>query len=448
MPNLGLQAELRQTLELQLAPRLIQMLKILNLSYADLVDRIHKEAEENVTLEVERPDEYAEFIKYLISDKKIKKEVNFEEMPGLENIGKVTKTLEEHLLEQLEYEELDPKQKEIATQIIENIDDFGFVINYPALREKIMQKYKLSRPTIDKVLEIVQGFEPEGVGARDVKECLAIQIREYNFESEELQNILTLAVEKHFGAISEANIPKLASDLNISETAATEILNFIKNNLNPNPGLAFGGETRYIIPSFSVEEDHKGNYKLINLETRYGPSLNLSQQYLKMLDNPKTDQKTREFLQEKLKRAKQLIEDFAKRSETLEKIVRKIIDTQQAFFSKGMLWLTPLSQKQLADEFGLHPSTISRTVAEKYIQTPKGLFPLRVLCPRGPKGFTVIKLKSMLEEIIGSEDKKEPLSDKALAEKMHTLGAKIDRRTAAYYRKELNIPTAEDRAKK
>lgn len=448
MPNLGLQAELRQTLELQLAPRLIQMLKILNLSYADLVDRIHKEAEENVTLEVERPDEYAEFIKYLISDKKIKKEVNFEEMPGLENIGKVTKTLEEHLLEQLEYEELEPKQKVIATQIIENIDDFGFVINYPALREKIMQKHKLSRPTVDKILEIIQGFEPEGVGARDVKECLAIQIREYNFESEELQNILTLAVEKHFGAISEANITKLASDLKITETAATEILNFIKSNLNPNPGLAFGGETRYIIPSFSVEEGKNGDYQLINLETRYGPSLNLSQQYLKMLDNPKTDQKTKEFLQEKLKRAKQLIEDFAKRSETLEKIVRKIIDTQQAFFSKGMLWLTPLSQKQLADEFGLHPSTISRTVAEKYIQTPKGLFPLRVMCPRGPKGFTVIKLKSMLEEIIEAEDKKEPLSDKALAEKMHTLGAKIDRRTAAYYRKELNIPIAEDRAKK
>ncbi len=197
-----------------------------------------------------------------------------------------------------------------------------------------------------------------------------------------------------------------------------------------------------------MEEGKNGEYKLINLETRYGPSLNLSQQYLKMLDNPKTDQKTREFLQEKLKRAKQLIEDFAKRSETLEKIVRKIIDTQQAFFSKGMLWLTPLSQKQLADEFGLHPSTISRTVAEKYIQTPKGLFPLRVMCPRGPKGFTVIKLKSMLEEIIDSEDKKEPLSDKALAEKMHTLGAKIDRRTAAYYRKELNIPIAEERAKK
>ncbi|MDI6731398.1 MAG: RNA polymerase factor sigma-54 [Candidatus Margulisbacteria bacterium] len=445
MPDLGLQPELRQTLELQLAPRLIQMLKILNLSYADLVERINKEAEENVVLEVERQDQYLELIRYLNSDKKIKKEADFSEMPGLENVKKVAESLEEHLLHQLELENLDPAPKNIGQKIIGNIDDFGFVVNYPALREKIMAEFSVSRPTVDKVLKIIQGFEPEGVGARDAKECLLIQIGAYSFENEELQDILYQAVEKYLPAIAEGNLTQLAAGLKVSQSAATEIINFIKNNLNPNPGQAFGGETKFIIPSFSVEKSGAG-YQVINLETRYGPTLNLSRQYQKMLENPKTDEKTRTFLLEKLKRAKDLMEDFAKRTETLEKIVRKIIETQEAFFDKGIVFLTPLSQKSLAQEYGLHPSTISRTVAEKYIQTEKGAFPLKFLCPRGTKGFTVPRLKDMVSEIIKGEDKNNPLSDGEITEKMHALGAKIDRRTTAYYRKELKIPSADDRA--
>ncbi len=444
MAELNLQPEVRQTLEILLAPRMLQMLKTLSLSYTDLVAQITKEAEENPVLEVERRDEYVEFMRYLTSDRKIKKEADFVDLPGLENIGNIEKTLEQHLLEQLELEDLEPPYYDLAKRIIENINDFGLVINYPRLREKIMAEFSVSRPTVDKALKIVQTFEPEGVGARDIKECLLIQIREHNFENQALQDILTKVVEKHLDDISNKEFGKIAKALNLPESGINEIANFIKNNLNPNPGSIFGGQTRHVIPSFAVEQTDKG-FKIVNLETSYGPKINLSVYYLKMLDDPKTDAKTKDFLQEKLKIAKNLIEDFSKRSETLDKIVRKIVATQEDFLRKGITWLSPLSQKSLADEFGRHPSTISRTVTAKYIQTPQGLFPLKYLCPRGPKGLTVARIKAMLAEIITAEDKTKPLSDSQITALMKKQGAKIDRRTVAYYRKEINIPSLKER---
>jgi len=432
------------TLEIMLSPRLLQMLKVLSLPYIELVNKINQEAEENPVLEVERQDEYVEFVRYLTSDKKIKKEADFEALPGLENISSSEKSLESHLIEQLNLEDLDEPQHSIALMIIENIDDFGYLINYPRLREEIMAKFNLSRPTVDNVLKIVQAFEPEGVGARDLKECLLIQAREYNFENETLQKLIEQAIAKHLDALAQEKFALVADELGISENGARELAVFIKNNLNPHPGAAFGGETRHIIPSFAIELTDNG-YRLVNLETRYGPVLNLSAQYLKMLDDPKTDAQTKAFLAEKLKRAKSLIEDFSKRSETLEKIVRKITEEQKDFLNKGATWLHPLSQKSLADEFGLHPSTISRTVSAKYLQTPQGVFQLKSLCPRGPKGLTVNRLKAMLAEIIKQEDKNEPLSDSEVTQRLKEQGAKIDRRTVAYYRKELNLPTADER---
>jgi RNA polymerase sigma-54 factor len=447
MAELRLQPEVKQTLELLLAPRMLQMLKVLSLPYPELVENITKQAEENPVLEVERQDHYVEFIRYLTSDKKIRKEADFSEMPGLENIGNVEKDLESHLLEQLDLEDLEPGQYEMAKMIIQNIDDFGYVINYPRLRDKLMAQFSVSRPTVDKVLKIVQTFEPEGVGARDLKECLLIQVREFNFENEALQKILKQVVEKHLEDIGKKDFAKVSQALGIPETGVAEVANFLKINLNPNPGSSFGGETRHVIPSFAVERTDKG-FKLVNLETKYGPVINLSARYLKMFEDPKTDAKTKEFLKEKIKIAKNLIEDFSKRSETLEKIARRITGTQADFLEKGVTWLCPLTQKSLADEFGLHPSTISRTVTQKYIQTPQGLFPLKFMCPRGTRGFTAIRLKAMLAEIIEAEDKQKPLSDSQLTAALKERGAKIDRRTVAYYRKELKIPAASERTKK
>jgi RNA polymerase sigma-54 factor len=445
MAELRLQVELKQTLELLLAPRLLQMLKVLSLPYLEAVETLTQEAEENPVLEVERRDEYIEFLNYLTADKKVRKEADFQELPGLANISREEKTLERHLLDQLDLADLEEDHKAIARELIGNIDDHGYLLAYPAVRERLMAERGVSRPTVDKVLKIVQEFEPDGVGARDLPECLLIQIKAYAFEDEALEKLLERTVSGHLADLEANNHAKIAAALGIPETGVDEIASFIKNNLTPYPGARFGGEARQVIPSFAVERGDRG-FKLINLETRYGPTVTLSAQYLKMLNDPKADAATREFLRAKVKRAKELIEDFQKRGETIEKIARKIIDSQADFLAKGITWLKPLTQKSLADEFGLHPSTISRAVAEKYLQTPHGLYPLRLLCPRGPKGLTAARLKALLREIVDGEDKHAPLNDEQLAALMREKGADIDRRTVAYYRKELKIATAAERA--
>ncbi|MBN3032803.1 MAG: RNA polymerase factor sigma-54 [Candidatus Saganbacteria bacterium] len=444
MIGLNFQQNISQTIDLLLSPRLLQMLKVLQLPYAEFIEQLNKEAEENPVLEVERCDEYVEFLRYLTSDKSIRKEADFSELAGLENFSRVAKTLEDHLLEQLEFEDLEPQQKQLCRELIGNIDDHGYLLAYPRLRDRLMEQFKVSRPTVDKALSLVQQFEPDGVGARDLKECLLLQIRAYDFDSEELAELLERAVGSQLEALERQDYKGAAEALGIAENGAKEIAEFIKNNLHPYPGAKFGGEAKMVIPSFAVEPAGRG-YKFVNLETRYGPSLKLSAAYLKMLDDPKTDAKTRAFLTEKLRRARELMEDFAKRSETLEKIVRKIIGTQADFLARGALWLKPLSQKSLAGEFGLHPSTISRSVAEKYIQTPQGLFPLKFLCPRGPKGLTAARLKALIVGLIGEEDKSRPLSDAELSRRLKEKGADLDRRTVAYYRKELKIATAAER---
>ena len=446
MVELKLQTDLKQTLELLLSPRLLQMLKVLNLPYLELMEQINKEAEENVMLEVERQDEYLEFLRYITSDRNIKKEADFTELPGLENVTRVEKTLETHLLDQLELEDLDPAHKEIARDLIGSINDQGYLLDYPRLREEIMAKHGVSRPTVDKVLKLVQGLEPEGVGARDLKECLLIQVAAFEFESEELEALLTKAIKSHLKEIEAGDFPVLAGQLGISEAGARELVNYIKNNLTPYPGSAFGHEPRQIIPSFAVEPTAKG-FQFVSLETRYGPVMKLSPQYLKMLENPKTDEKTKAFLKEKLTKAKELIENFSKRSETLEKIARKIIDSQGDFLKQGLIWLKPLSQRSLAAEFGLHPSTISRAVAAKYVQTPHGLFPLKLLCPRGPKGVTAARIKSLLVEIVSREDQRAPLTDEQLTAELNKKGVDIDRRTVAFYRKDLKIGTTSERVR-
>jgi len=442
-----LEPQLKQTLELNLSPRMLQMLKTLTLPYIELIEHINKEAEENVMLEVERKDELIEYIKYINSDKKIKKEADFSEIPGLENIGDTSRTLEETLMEQLELENLNKSHYEIGKMLIENVNERGYMEKYPEARDAIMKKLGVSRPTVDKVLRLIQTFEPDGVGARNLKECLLIQIREYNFESGELEEILTNAVSKHLDDIAGENFDRVAKGLGIPESGVGRIAAFIKENLTPNPGFAFSSAPRHVIPSFAIEQTDKG-YRVVNLEEAYGPSLNISSRYLKMLEDPKADKETVGFLKEKLQKARDLIENLKKRNETSKKIMAKIQETQSDFFSRGNLFLRPLLQKDLAREFGIHPSTVSRAIAEKYVQTPKGLFPIKFLCPRNNRGFTKMRLKSMIKKMIGSENGASPVSDEELRTMLTNEGAEIARRTVTAYRKELGIPSAKERARR
>ncbi|MFC1560168.1 RNA polymerase factor sigma-54 [Candidatus Margulisiibacteriota bacterium] len=434
---------LRQTLEFALSPKIIQMLKILNLSYLELVEKIEKEAEENVTLDIERQDRLAAYIGHIAQERIPKKEIK-DELPGIETLETLPETLEEHLLRQLELEDLSPKYDEIARYLIGNLDERGYIKDYPKIKESAAKKLKASTPTIDKILKIIQKFEPEGVGARNLKECLLIQIEEYNFENEGLRDVLEKAVKHYLEDLANKDFKKVSANLSIKEEGARNLSEFIKNNLNPNPGSNFSSRKVTIIPSFTIEKQ-KNKYTAVNLEKKYGPLLKVNPKYHAMLEDPNTDKETKDFLRTKFGSAKELLENISRRHETIEKIMGIITDTQNSFFEKGAIWLKPLQQKDIAGTVGVHPSTISRALAGKYIQTPQGLFQLKYLCPREFKGHTVERVKKLITQIV--ENEKKALSDEDIKGILQKEGVTIERRTVAEYRKELSLPSSSKRVK-
>ena len=448
MNKLGLGHELNisQTLELMLSPRMIQMLKILNLSYVELAEEIEQGSEENVMLEIERPDRLLEYLKHISTERVSKKEIAFEELPGIETLADTAETLPDHLLKQLDLEETDERKRKTAESLIGNIDARGYLLNYKEVSGAIKKELKVSQEEIDDALEMIQDFEPEGVGARSLKECLLIQVREHNFESDELEEMLIRAIEDHLDDIAEKNFDKIAKALKIPRDGAVKLAEFIKNNLNPNPGSLFAERLPCVIPSFSIVKEKDG-YKVINLERTYGPVLKISPVYEKMLKDPSTDAKSIEFLRDKFEAAKDFLENIAKRHETIEKILNLIIKTQSHYFETGTPQLNPLMQKDMAREFGLHPSTISRAVSNKYIQTPRGIILLKVLCPREVKGLTGKKIQKLIEDILISEDKKHPLTDGEIAEQLKAKGLDLERRTVASYRQKLGFEIASKRVK-
>ncbi len=447
MPELNQHFEqnLEQSLQLLLAPKLLAMLRILALPYTEMVDEIKTQTEENPMLEVERADTLAEYIRYLGTDRKAKKQLDFSEYPGMENIKNANQDLTQHLLEQLNLANLDPNTHKAGEFLIEHLETNGYLKNYEELKKQALQELNVKEGAVDQALAILQTFEPDGVGARDLKECLLIQVREYNFESEELQDILTRAISEHLDDLADQNFKKISQALKISESGVGEIATFIKENLTFNPASGYQAESRQVIPSFALELDNKGQVISTNLEEKYGPRIKISAEYEKLLKDPKTDAKTVKFLKEKRERVKELIEQMSRRQETTDRILKIISETQKDFVNKGAAWLKPLMQKDLAEKIGVHPSTVSRALSEKYVQTPHGLFPAKFLCPREVSGFTPERIRSMILHTISDEDKHRPFSDEELKEVLGKEGVAIERRTIAAYRKQLGILSAAER---
>jgi RNA polymerase sigma-54 factor len=445
MPELSqnFQPNLEQSLQLHLSPQMLAMLKVLQLPYHDLLVEIDKASEENPFVEIEKPDALVEYIRYLGSDKKLKKQVDFDAYPGLENVKSLPRDLISHLLEQLQLEDLGAPLPAIGEFLIENIDSSGYFKNYEEIKSEAVAKLSVTPQQVDQALSVIQGFEPDGVGARDLKECLLIQVREYNFEDIELEEVLEEALRKHLDQIAKKEYKAVAQAMDISEAGVMEIAEFIRENLTPAPASEFGEEIRQVVPSFAVEKED-GKLKLINLEERYGPKITLSREYDRMLRDKKTDAETVKFLKDKLVKAKELMENLLKRGETSKRIVDIILEVQKDFVETGAKKLKPLLQRDLADRLGVHPSTISRAVAGKFIQTPKGVFPLKFLCPRELGGATSVSIKARLVDIMKGEDKRQTLSDDDLVKKLSQEGIVIGRRTVSNYRTALGLrPSAE-----
>ncbi|MCZ6601974.1 MAG: RNA polymerase factor sigma-54 [Planctomycetota bacterium] len=294
-------------------------------------------------------------------------------------------------------------------------------------------------------LRIIQGFDPPGVGGRNLKEVLLLQLGPDPEQLKEERRI----IENHLPDIQNNRLPKIAKALGTDLEEIKERIAFIRM-LNPRPGSLFAEKAaHYIIPDVVVTEVD-GNYE-IRLEDTYIPRIHISPHYRRMLAEQSDNPKVREFIKKKLESAKWLIESIEQRQNTLMRINREIIKVQRDFLDYGLERLKPLKMQHIADRVGVHVSTVSRALSEKYIQTPRGIYPMKFFFTGGMLSRdgtleSTLSIKQKVRQIIEQEDKKSPLSDEDIARILRReKGLAIARRTVTKYRKQLSIPSSRQR---
>ncbi|WP_422484329.1 RNA polymerase factor sigma-54 [Gudongella sp. DL1XJH-153] len=445
---------LEQSQKLIMTPELRQAIQLLQYTSLELNSYLKKEMEENPLLELEAPLEDNQSMETLKEEKDIdwkeflesyddisyrsevdrnKKEYSFE------NFVSYTPSLKDFLIEQLNMISLGVAEYRIADYIIQNINSNGYL---DASISDMASQLEVSEEEVEVVLAVIQVFEPYGVGARSLKECLLIQIRE------EKDYLLKRIINDHLEDIASNKIGKIAKELEVSTEKVQEYVDAIRC-LEPKPGRTFRGDgedTRYITPDASIEEID-GEY-VIFINDVTGPRLSINKYYRSLLKDG-GDTETTEFLQDKLNSAMWLIKSIEQRRQTLYKVVESILKYQKEFLIHGEKRLVPLTLKDVAEDIQMHESTISRATNGKYVQTPRGVFELKYFFTTGLSGesgeVSATSVKSIIKGIIDTEDQKKPLSDQHISNILKERGMEVSRRTIAKYRDELKIPSSSRR---
>jgi len=336
----------------------------------------------------------------------------------------------------------DDKTLVIGEYIVGSLDDSGY-LTCPL--EEVANTFETTVAEVGAVLAIIQTFDPPGVGARDLKECLLIQLRSRGLGDSMAARI----VSDHFEEFKQKKYLDISKKLKISikeiQTQATII-----GSLNPKPGLDIIAEgPKYVIPDLIV--DRVGEKYVVYLNDKNVPRLRISQSYRNELQyNPDISTETKDFIQGRLKNAKWLIQTIEQRRRTMIKVMQSIVEEQEEFFEKGTAALRPLTLQQVASKISMHESTVSRVTTNKYVQTPRGVYELKFffsssLGTQSGEEVSAKSAKLRIKEIIAKEDAKKPLSDQKIADILIEGGLIIARRTVAKYREQLGILPARHR---
>jgi len=442
--------ELKHTQKLILTPALQQSLKILQLPIVELKEYIEEELEQNPLLELTEKEETnsleedsfnADNLAEYLTEDDVEVEKESEESKSYENLLKNKNTLEEHLLWQLKLSDVSQDEYEIGESIIGNINQDGYLT---VSTLDIAQKLGVDEEKVKKILFLIQSFEPIGVGARDLRECLMIQIKNNNQEG----TIQWKIISDFWDDFQKGKFEDIAKKIKIRLEEVYKAIGEI-SKLEPKPGREISeGVIRYIIPDVIVEKRGDGKYSII-INNEGIPHLRVSRFYKKYLLQKDVSPEGKSFIKEKIKSALNLIKAMHQRRETLFKITSAIIEKQKEFLEKGIEYLKPLSLKEISKEVGMHESTVSRVTTNKYIQTPKGIFSYRF--------FFNVKIKKVEGEEVSSksvkdvikniieEDKENILTDSKIMKILLERGINISRRTVAKYREELGILPASKR---
>ncbi|MCL5096158.1 MAG: RNA polymerase factor sigma-54 [Candidatus Omnitrophica bacterium] len=344
-------------------------------------------------------------------------------------------SLQEELQQQVRLSDLTESQRSIAEMIIGNIDDNGYL---QASADELAFATNIPADQITEVLRVIQSFYPPGVGARNLRECLLLQLDRLG-----LQNTLEYTIVRdHLEALGRRRLPEIARSLGVAVTEVQEAAKRI-SHLEPRPGREFLPDThQYVLPEIFVQK--VGDEYVVTSNNDYFPHLRISNTYKDLMGQGDSSTEVREYIREKIRAGKFLIKSLHQRQQTILSIAREIVKRQRDFFEHGMTHLKPLTMLQIAEAVGVHETTVSRAVSGKYMQTPRGVFEMRFFFTSGIQtkngnDMSNKSIKDILSEMIRKEDPTQPLSDDQIVRRLLERGIPIARRTVAKYRSELNI---------
>lgn len=445
MSNIVLKPQLRQ--ELRLTPQLLQSMKLLQMNSQELVEYLNQVREENPLIEHEEPQELRREYEALRSKAswldagvRIVGGPSGMEWPAAERGRRdwEAESLEVFLVDQLERLHLDKGKLALCRYLARMVDEDGYLS--PEDLESLPEK--LPKKLVAEALETVQSLDPSGVGARDLSECLVLQLRRSGGSDLAIriaEDFLPQLGRQHLGAIAKALGVSVAEVRRAEERIAS---------LEPHPGRAFRTEEEvlYVRPDVFIVEV-EGELKVV-LNEYYLPRITISDYYARLLrESP--EKETREYLKEKMQQARGVINGLERRGGTVRRCAERVLEVQRGFFEGRTRELSPMNLASLAQELELHPSTVTRAIRGKYLQCRQGTYPLRYFFSGavGEAGPSQQAVKQKLLVLIRDEDKAHPLSDQAICEALSTQGVQVARRTVAKYRIALGIPSSTARKK-
>ena len=484
--KLEMKGQIRLEQRMKLAPHMIQSMEILQLPILALQERIEQELNSNPVLEIDEPsnpedtDDFLEeqlqadtsvstdgkktedfgrlesldddYKDYMDRAGGLRRRILSDEPDGkleaIKNTAASPQSLHEHLIEQWRLVEAAEPVKKAGSLIIDYINDKGYLtVRLEQLHNKDSGDFTLDN--LKEALKLVQRLEPAGVGARDLKECLLIQMAQ-NGEDMSFEARL---IAEHMDELLENSLPDIAKGLKCSVAAVNRAIKRIAR-LDTSPGLQVGRDRNHPITADVIVEylDDCDDYS-VRLADSNLPPLRVNGYYAKIARDTGVSERTKKFLQNNIRSAQWIIGAIEQRKNTLLRVTKAVVKFQRDFFEKGRLYLRPLLMSRVADEVGVHLATVSRAVAGKYIQCPWGILPLRRFFSGGTeddagRGHSWEAVRAELQRIIAAEDKTRPLSDDRIRERLAQAGIKnLARRTVAKYRKLLNIPAARFRKK-
>jgi len=427
----------QQTLKLAMTQELSQAIALLQYSAQELTAFLDDKALENPLLQVEHSN-----IKPMnpLIDRNRRKNQKVEK-DWIEQIADKPFSLEEYLLSQLKITNLSAEQLTVIRHLIQNLDENGY---FTGDLNEIAKKLRVMEDVVEECLAIIQTLEPSGIGARNLQECLLMQIYYLDPNNELAQRI----VSEYFIPFAEKKWKPIAKELKVTLKEIQDIFDQIQS-LNPKPGTILGKETTtYIIPDAIVEQSGEG--LTVRMSDESLPRISLNEQYYHKFKDQ--DQQVSRFLQDKLQDYNWIQKSIEQRKETLTKVIAKIIEKQETFFQKGSNNLVPMTMKEIAGELSIHESTVSRAVREKYVQTPYGTFPLKsfftstIQTVSDDENTSSTQVKKKISTLIENENKQKPLSDQDIVEQLKTEeGMVVSRRTVAKYRDQMGIPSSAKR---